>query len=694
MGLVWWSGDFLEKKVLNANELVRKNLVWNDTSNTIAFLEEIQINDSFDANHKIYFFKNVQGAEEMYSFNPTDKQDTLAGKIILYNPSFTPLLISPDNKKVFFYIKGDGYNPKEKNDVEIWNSRDKLEFKRNILDGSPASRPKLVVWYPELNKTFEINNNSHPSVYLTPDRNKAIVFDPHQYEPQEEIMSPSDLWITDLSTEKSSLIIEKQSRKMGRLGVSPNSRFLNYYKNKNWWIFDIDTGKHTIISANLNDLEDISADRGGEQPSYGCAGWSSDSKYLILYTRFDVWLITVDGKIQERLTNGKPASICYRVCSNINGVLQTYKFYDIIGANFNLKEGLILEAFDVKSKSSGFYKWSLGGKITKMIFKNAKLNCIKKASQKDSFILIEQKTNVSPQIILLDKSLKEKVLVKTNTQQNKFNWTKSELIFYKNSQGRDLQGVLHFPANYQFGKKYPMIVYIYEDQSHLLHHYYNPSLYTSGGFSPANFTTDDYFVFYPDIVYKEGEPGYSALDCVESSVREILNKGLVDKNRIGLIGHSFGGYEVSFIVTQSNLFSAAVAGAACTDLVAHSLTVEAGTGRSQMWRYQTHQLRMGKSLYEDYKGFVENSPIAYAYNINTPLLSWSGKNDTTVDPQQTVSLHMAMRSLKKTHIMLLYPDEGHVLMRQDSQKDLTLKIKTWFDYYLNNKLAPSYLNLD
>ena len=103
---------------------------------------------------------------------------------------------------------------------------------------------------------------------------------------------------------------------------------------------------------------------------------------------------------------------------------------------------------------------------------------------------------------------------------------------------------------------------------------------------------------------------------------------------------------------------------------------------------------MGKSLYEDYKGFVENSPIAYAYNINTPLLSWSGKNDTTVDPQQTVSLHMAMRSLKKTHIMLLYPDEGHVLMRQDSQKDLTLKIKTWFDYYLNNKLAPSYLNLD
>src|SRR5690606_17785258 len=122
---------------------------------------------------------------------------------------------------------------------------------------------------------FEISNNQYPSVYLTPDRNKAIVFDPHQYEPQGEIMGDSDLWLTDLNTGESSLIIKKQSRKMGRLGISPNSRYLNYYKDRNWWVYDIDSGKHILITGKLGDIEDESTYPGGEYPSFGFAGWSA-----------------------------------------------------------------------------------------------------------------------------------------------------------------------------------------------------------------------------------------------------------------------------------------------------------------------------------------------------------------------------------------------------------------------------------
>ncbi len=602
--------------------------------------------------------------------------------------TFTPLLISPDNKKVFFYIKEEVENYDVKNSVEIWNSSDKLEYQRNLREGNPKNRPKLVVWYPELNKIFEISNNQHPSVYLTPDRNKAIVFDPHQYEPQKEIMGDSDLCLTDLDTGESNLIIEKQSRKMGRLGVSPDSRYLNYYKDKNWWVYDIDLGEHTLITGKLSDIEDTSSYPGGEPPSYGFAGWSSDSKYLILYTRYDVWLVSADGRKQKRLTNGQDNKRRYRVSTNLTGNIQYFKIYDIIGTNFDLNKGLVLEAFDMTNKASGYYKWTTENKLTKMIFKDAKLNRIKKASQKDVYILIEQKADMSPQIVYLDSSLKEIVLVSTNSHQDRFEWTKSELISYKNSEGVQLQGFLHYPAGYKAGKKYPLIVYIYEDQSHLLHHYYNPTLYSPEGFSPANYTTDGYFVLYPDIVYKEGKPGFSAVDCVEAAVKKVLDKGIVEENRIGLIGHSFGGYEASFIVTQSKIFAVAVAGAACTDLVAHSLTTDTA-GRSQMWRYQTHQKRLGKSLYEDYKSFVENSPITYAYNINVPLLSWTGKNDYQVDPQQSIALHMAMRSLKKHHILLLYPDEGHVLLQHEFQKDLTKKIKDWFDYYLKDIPFPA-----
>lgn len=686
--LFWVNKKFTNKILMNASTLSRENLVWNDAGNSIALLEEIPVKNSSDTNHKIYFIKNVKEKEEIHCLNPTEKKSIAEGKMIMNRLTFTPLLISPDNKKVFFYIKEEVENYDVKNSVEIWNSSDKLEYQRNLREGNPKNRPKLVVWYPELNKIFEISNNQHPSVYLTPDRNKAIVFDPHQYEPQKEIMGDSDLCLTDLDTGESNLIIEKQSRKMGRLGVSPDSRYLNYYKDKNWWVYDIDLGEHTLITGKLSDIEDTSSYPGGEPPSYGFAGWSSDSKYLILYTRYDVWLVSADGRKQKRLTNGQDNKRRYRVSTNLTGNIQYFKIYDIIGTNFDLNKGLVLEAFDMTNKASGYYKWTTENKLTKMIFKDAKLNRIKKASQKDVYILIEQKADMSPQIVYLDSSLKEIVLVSTNSHQDRFEWTKSELISYKNSEGVQLQGFLHYPAGYKAGKKYPLIVYIYEDQSHLLHHYYNPTLYSPEGFSPANYTTDGYFVLYPDIVYKEGKPGFSAVDCVEAAVKKVLDKGIVEENRIGLIGHSFGGYEASFIVTQSKIFAVAVAGAACTDLVAHSLTTDTA-GRSQMWRYQTHQKRLGKSLYEDYKSFVENSPITYAYNINVPLLSWTGKNDYQVDPQQSIALHMAMRSLKKHHILLLYPDEGHVLLQHEFQKDLTKKIKDWFDYYLKDIPFPA-----
>jgi dipeptidyl aminopeptidase/acylaminoacyl peptidase len=682
--LFWVDRKYRSKTLAEATTNIRRNLVWNDTGDIVTFLEEMQIRDSLDTNHKIYFFKNVRGNDKMYYLNPIEYNSVAEGKTILYHPSFTPLLISPDNKKVFFYINGNIQNSEVKRGVEVWNSNDRLEYQREVLEGNPESRPKLVVWYPELNKIFEISNNQHPSVYLTPDRNKAIVFDPHQYEPQDEITSLSDLWFTDLNTRDSLLIIDKQSRKIGHIGVSPNSRYLNYYKDKKWWVYDIELKKHTLITVKFNEIDNTIRDSGDKQSFYGFAGWSADSKYLIVYTRYDVWLISVDGKKQERLTNGEPDRIRYRVCTNLTPNQQIFKFYDIIGSSFDLKDGLVLDAFNVLSKESGYYKWSWKDKLSKIIFRNAKLNRIKKALNIDAYILIEQKADVSPQIIFLNNSGNEKVLVKTNIHQDKFEWTKSELISYKNSDGINLQGVLHYPSGYQPGNKYPMIVYIYEDQSHLLHNYYNPSLYSPEGFSPANYTTDGYFVLYPDIVYEIGRPGYSAVDCVEAAVKEVINNGMIDEKSIGLIGHSFGGYETSFIVTQSNVFAAAVAGAASTDMVAHSLTLDAGTGRSQMWRFQTHQMRMGKSLYEDYIGFVENSPITYTHKVNTALLSWTGKNDDTVDPQQSIALHMAMRSLKKHHVLLIYPDEGHTLLQLDFQRDLTIKIKAWFDFYLKN----------
>ncbi|UFH34911.1 alpha/beta hydrolase family protein [Flavobacterium acetivorans] len=677
------------RTLLEPASATRKNIIWNDEGTAITLLEE----DPLNTDYKIYFIKGILGKEEIHCLNPINRQTSTGRQKVLYNPSFTPLLIAPDDKRIFFYTASDEESREPKQGVEVWNTANKLEYQRELVEGKSNSRPKLTVWWPDSGKTAQVNTNEFPSVYLTADRNKAIIFNPNQYEPQNEIAGPADLWITNLNSGKRNLILEKQSRKLERLGMAPNSRYLNYYRDKNWWIYDMELDKHTLVTDKLTDIENTNHYPGEDPPSYGFAGWSQDSQFLILYTQYDIWLITPDGKRQQRLTNASADKIRFRVCTNIDRNQQTFKSYDLIGTNFDLKNGLILEAFNTANKASGYYRWTIKDKLSKMIFKHAKLNRIKKASQKDQYILVEEKADVPPQIIYLDHTPVQKIVAKTNSHQDKFEWTKAELIAYKNRDGINLQGVLQYPAGYQNGKKYPMIVYIYEELSHLLHHYHTPTLYNTDGFNPANYTADGYFVLYPDIVYKEGRPGYSALDCVEAAVNEVVDKGKIEEKHIGLIGHSFGGYESSFIATQLKLFATAVAGAAYTDLVSNSLSVNK-SGRSQMWRYQTHQKRMGKSLYQDYKGFIENSPIRYAQDITIPILSWTGKNDNQVDPQQTMALHMAMRSLKKKHIMLLYPEEGHALTRPYFQKDLTEKIKIWFDYYLKEIPFPINTGLD
>lgn len=682
--LFWIDKKIRNQSVMKANHGIRKNLVWNDTSDALTFLEKTSTRDSSLIGYKLNFLKNVKERPELFYLNPFEHGSIALGKTILYNPSFTPLSISPDSKRVFFYIKGKDRFSEVSEGEEVWNSMDKLEYQRNILEGSPDSRPKLVVWWPESNKIFQITDSIHSSGYLTPDRKTAIVYDPHQYEPQPEFVGPADFWLADLSTGMSKMILKKQSSNAERWGISPNSKYLNYHKDGNWWVYNMETDEHTLVTAHLNSREKLNYP-GSEPFYYEFMGWSEDSKSLILKTHSNVWLISLDGKNQENLTDALKSTIHVGVCTNFTGEGKLLKSYDSNDITLDLSKGIVLEVLDMSDKSTGYYKWIKGEELKEMVFEKSEINRIKKSSQKNAYIWIEQKADASPQLVFLDNSLKKTILVKTNNQQKQFEWTKSKLISYQNSEGINLQGILYYPAGYMPDKKYPMIVHVYEDQSQLLHHYYNPTLYNPDGFNPNIYTTDGYFVLYPDIVYREGEPGLSAVDCVEAAVKNVINKNIVDEKRIGIIGHSFGGYEVSFIITQSKLFAAAVAGAAVTDFVLNSLSLNTA-GRSEMWRYQTYQPRMGMSLYEDYSGFLENSPIFHAQNITTPLLSWTGKNDPQVDPQQSIALHMALRNLRKPNILILYPEQPHILINPEFQENLTLHVKEWFDYYLKDIL--------
>jgi dipeptidyl aminopeptidase/acylaminoacyl peptidase len=225
---------------------------------------------------------------------------------------------------------------------------------------------------------------------------------------------------------------------------------------------------------------------------------------------------------------------------------------------------------------------------------------------------------------------------------------------------------------------------VYERQHYLKNRYIQPSLNNGDGINITNYVMDGYFVLLPDIVYEVGSPGDSALDCVSAAVQEVQKLGIVDLARIGLTGHSLGGYETTYIIAKSKLFAVAVGGASQTDLVSCYLTVGEAYKRPEFWRFEDYTNRMGKMLFEDMDNYIYNSPVFNASTITTPLLLWTGDKDGIVAPKQSMELYLALRRLGKKVALLRYRDEYHSLSDSRKQVDLTLKIADWFNYYLKD----------
>ncbi|MDX2414879.1 MAG: prolyl oligopeptidase family serine peptidase, partial [Bacteroidales bacterium] len=277
----------------------------------------------------------------------------------------------------------------------------------------------------------------------------------------------------------------------------------------------------------------------------------------------------------------------------------------------------------------------------------------------------------------------------TNLQQKDYYWGHSELVEYTNKDGKKLQGALYYPANYQEGKKYPMIVYIYEIRSTGLHRYTSPS--DASAYNTSNYTTNGFFIFQPDIVYKTNHPGESAVDCVVPAVEEVLKTGMIDKDQIGIMGHSWGAYQTAFIITQTNLFSAAVAGAPLIDMISMYNEVYWNSGSPNQNIFETSQGRLREPWWNLMDEYMDNSPMFNADKIKTPLLVAFGNKDGAVDWHQGIEMFTTMRRMEKPYIMLVYEGENHGLRKKENMKDYCRKTREFFEHHLLGKDAEEWI---
>jgi dipeptidyl aminopeptidase/acylaminoacyl peptidase len=260
------------------------------------------------------------------------------------------------------------------------------------------------------------------------------------------------------------------------------------------------------------------------------------------------------------------------------------------------------------------------------------------------------------------------------------------LLDYTSAKGDKLQGALFLPANYEKGKRYPTIVYYYEKMSQQLNRYAQPS---ANGFNKSVYTSNGYAVLFPDITYKINDPGMSAVWCVLPAIDAAVAAGVVDRSKVGLQGHSWGGYQTAFLVTQAD-FAAAVAGAPLTNLISMYSSIYFNSGSANQPIFESSQGRFKGGYWDNLEAYQRNSPVYYAAQVKTPLIILHNDKDGAVDWNQGIEYYNTLRRMKKPVVMLQYVGENHGLVKPANRKDYTVRMKEFFDHHLMGKPAPAW----
>jgi len=608
-------------------------------------------------------------------------------------PPGHPMTILEGGRGIAFRITEiNAVNPAAADAVQLWHADDKKMWSERAELGAEA-QSQVLLWTPETGRLLPLTSTERTSLLLDTNGNFALSWDPSQNEPQPDYTAPSDIYLTDLESGQSKLLIDKLGGLPGAIRISSTGRYIAYPKGGRFFVYDTKTGTHTDVSKDFPVAvftEDY--DRPDETPAYGSPGWTTGDKTLLLYDRYDIWEVSSDGRSHTRLTKGREQSIRLRIAPVTDAQRKGMKTWEASTGSFDLSGTIALHARQYATGDTGYFLWSRKKQEQPLVFGAFWTDKITKAAKTDAFVFTSERFDNPPAIYAAKATTPHPVLVEqSNPQHYKYEWGKPEQIDYTVND-KPAKGALFYPAGYKPGEKYPMIVEVYENLSPLLHHYVNPSLKNGVGTNIANFTTQGYAVLLPDIVYEMREMGASATRSVLAAVDAAIAKGVTDPDKVGLTGHSFGGYETNFIISQTNRFAAAVSGAAINDLVSSYLYVSGTTYRPDYYRYESDQQRMGKSLFEDPESYLRNSTVMQAAGIQTPLLSFTGAADLHVHYFQTMELYLALRRLKKTHSMLIYPREQHVITEPGHDIDLTQKVSDWFAHYLKGEKPAEWMN--
>ena len=665
-----------------------KKLSLSEDGQKVAFIADLDTNAKTQIRSpKLYYWKSGEASAKLIA----DEKQAFAPIGWYVSDNYQPRF-SKDGTKLFFgtnpkpIVADTTLLPEEIVNVEVWNWQDKkLQTQQKVSLEDDKKRAYLSVVNLDNLKIIQLGFLEIPTVILDKEANFDVVL------ATSDIPYSNQHW--DWSNKNDVYLVNLQdgSRKQiamalqGNPILSPNAQYVTWWSAPDtaWFAYSIKTEKTTKLTNNkVVKYYDEEDDHPDLPSSYGSAGWVDDLKdpMFVVYDRYDAWAIDLKNNVPMLITGGREKKVQYRYV-NLDADNKL-----ILGKNALWK--LVYE----KDKSEGYAIPVSPLSKPKEIYKvDFTLSNPIKAKNADNLIFTKQNFQTFPDLFASDMTFQNITKIsEANPQQKEYAWGTVELVDYKAFDGTPLQGLLYKPENFDATKKYPMMVYFYEKNSDNLHTHYTPSPIRSYINYPY-FTSNGYVVFVPDIVYKAGEPGKSAYNCIIAGTKEIIAKGFINPERVGISGHSWGGYQTAYLVTQTNMFRAAEAGAPVSNMTSAYGGIRWESGNSRQSQYERGQTRIGGTLWEKFDKYVDNSPLFQVPKIKTPLLIMHNDDDGAVPWQQGIEFYSALKRLNKPVWLLNYNGEKHGLIQRKNRKDFAKRLYQYFDHYLKDAPAPAWM---
>ncbi len=651
--------------------------MWAKDADTLAFMTGSSQPKKEGAWNKVVRITNASTNPVRNEYDPAKDERFPKGMRIV---EFGGLSMNDDGTKFWFGIKDwadekapDGKKPEDKPGVDIWHYKDVDPQPLQQVMGQQARQQNyLCMWNSATGDFTRLETDALINVSPLGDGRFCLIQDPKPYRSAvlEGGLSYADFYIWDLNDGSKTKVLERR-----QFGLSPSRKgnFALYYQQKQWWLYDCVKKSSTCVTKGLKTRWDDDEYDGPqhETPAAGPAQWI-DGEVAFIYDKYDAYLVDPSMSQARRMTEGAAEKLTLRPMNvgwHEDGI--------------RLADPIYFRVFDNDTKKAGIYRRETDGTGKVLIYDGVQFGLVAKSKNTDRMIFTMESDQKSADLYVTNATFAQfKPVSRVNPQQAQFLWPKQELIKFTTKSGWKLDGILTYPADYDPNKTYPMITYIYEKLSQDMYGYESPS--DMNPYSVQMWAQKGYFVLRPDITYHTNDPGLSALECIETAVKTVLNKKVgVDPSRLGLTGHSWGGYQTTFVHTKSKLFKAAVAGAPLTELVSmyNSFYWNAGITNQQI--FESSQGRFDKPWYDIPEAYTRNSAMWNAKTINGPFMMLFGTSDGAVDWHQGQYYYNTLRRMGKEVIMVVYDGENHFPAKKANVLDFTYRVRHFFDVYLN-----------